>query len=102
MGISNVVRVNPRARGYLVVGVAMAAAAGATVAATALTADHPPKRAAAVTLRAGAPPLLLDLGVRVDPEARALRRAVTLYEAAKRRQARPIFERYRSLEARIG
>jgi tetratricopeptide (TPR) repeat protein len=50
----------------------------------------------------GAPPLVLDLGVRVDREAQALRRAATLYEKGRRAQAAAIFTRYRSLEARVG
>ena len=34
-----------------------------------------------------APPLVLDLGVRSDPEAQALRRAARLYDSGKRAQA---------------
>ena len=51
---------------------------------------------------AGAPPLVLDLGVRVDPEARALRRAERLYSQKRRVAAGRIFARYQSPEARIG
>jgi tetratricopeptide (TPR) repeat protein len=50
----------------------------------------------------GAPPLVLDLGIRVDREAQALRRASALYEKGRRREAAGIFTRYRSLEARVG
>src|SRR5207244_3848989 len=75
---------------------------GATVAATALTADHPKQAAAPTAMTAGAPPLALDLGVRTDPEATALRRATQLYDKGQRTQALPIFRRYRSLEARVG
>jgi tetratricopeptide (TPR) repeat protein len=50
---------------------------------------------------AGAPPLVLDLGVRVDPEARALRRAEG-YLPKRRAAASRIFARYRSPEAQVG
>ena len=80
------------------VAVAAAAAAGVTVGATVLTATHVHR----VALRAGAPPLVLDLGVRTDPEAQALRRAEGLYDDGRRAQAGAIFGRYSSLEARVG
>ena len=51
---------------------------------------------------AGAPPLVLDLGVRTDPEARALRRAERLYSQERRAAAGRIFARYRSHAAQIG
>jgi tetratricopeptide (TPR) repeat protein len=91
--------VTPRVRVFAVVAVAAAAAAGATVGITLATSTSVPKPNA---LRAGAPPVVLDLGVREDPEAQALRRAARLYDQGKRRQAAPIFARYSSLEARIG
>ena len=50
----------------------------------------------------GAPPLSLDLGVRVDPEAVDLREALRLYAAGKRAEAEKLFARHDSLEARIG
>src|SRR5207237_556472 len=43
-----------------------------------------------------------DLGVRTDPEARALRRASQLYNAGKAKQAGEIFGRYDSLDAEVG
>src|SRR5205807_7131307 len=52
--------------------------------------------------RAGAPPLMLDFGVRADPEARALAQASALYRKGERAQAGRIFARYHSLEAQIG
>jgi Flp pilus assembly protein TadD len=52
--------------------------------------------------RKGAPPLVLDLGVRTDPEARDLRRAGVLYAHGNRDDAARIFQRYRSVQARIG
>jgi tetratricopeptide (TPR) repeat protein len=84
---------------FLLVGAAAAAAAGATVGITLATSTSVPKTQ---TLRPGAPPLVLDLGVRADPEATALRRAARLYDQGKRREAAPIFDMYTSLEARIG
>ena len=96
-----VAAMSPRARVSLVVAAAAAAAAGATIAATALTRTDLPAEPAA-TPRSGAPPLVLDLGVRTDPEARALRRAVALYERNRRPPAKRIFERYGSVEAQVG
>lgn len=52
--------------------------------------------------RAGNPPLSLDLGLRIDQEARDLREATRLYEAGKRVEAETLFGRHGSLEARIG
>jgi hypothetical protein len=52
--------------------------------------------------RAGRPPLALDLGVRTDREANALRRAQALYRAGKLDAAAAIFGRYRSPEAQVG
>ncbi len=100
--------VSPRLRVTVVVATAAAAAAGATVGATVLTSRGETGAAAPTAKpRAGVPPLVLDLGVRTDPEARALRRASTQYEqgrtdAAKRREAERIFARYSSTAAEIG
>jgi tetratricopeptide (TPR) repeat protein len=95
--------VTPRLRVSLLVAAIAAAAAGVTVGATLLTSggEHAP-RSSEPTLRPGVPPLLLDLGVRTDAEARALREADALYAAGKRPRARAVFGRYRSLEARVG
>ncbi len=60
------------------------------------------KGAAATTQRKGLPPLELDLGVRTDPEAVALRRASTLYTGGNAAAAAQIFGRYSSLEAQLG
>ena len=85
----------------LIVSAVATAAAGVTIAATALTRSDVAARPVA-TPRSGVPPLVLDLGVRTDPEARALRRAVALYDAGRRAQAGEIFARYSSVEARVG
>ncbi len=96
-----VAAMSPRARVSLVVAAAAAAAAGVTVAATALTRTDLPAMPAAMP-RSGVPPLVLDLGVRTDPEARALRQAVALYGRDRRAPAKRMFERHRSVEAQVG
>src|SRR5581483_10517980 len=58
--------------------------------------------AAGVRPRPGSPELDLDLGVRTDAEAVALRRASALYGRRRYRAALAIFRRYRTLEARVG
>ncbi|MGH3130695.1 MAG: tetratricopeptide repeat protein, partial [Gaiellaceae bacterium] len=52
--------------------------------------------------RAEAPPLLLDLGLRSDAQADALRRAQRLYDRGRRREAGRIFRRFDALPAEIG
>jgi tetratricopeptide (TPR) repeat protein len=93
---------SPRARILVIVGSAAAVAVGATVALAVITANDEggPRRKAARL--AGVPPIVLDLGLRVDPEARALRRAERLYFKKKRAAARRIFARYDSPAAQIG
>jgi tetratricopeptide (TPR) repeat protein len=103
--VSNVGTVSARGRVVLLVAVAAVAAAGVTVGATLLTSNGENGGGGGQTTatpRPGAPPLLLDLGVRTDPEARALRRALLLYGRGRRRAAGRIFARYDSLEARVG
>lgn len=65
-------------------------------------ADRTVARKAAPAARPGSPPLSLDLGVRTDAEAVDLRRAASLYASGGRDQARALFARYGSLEARVG
>lgn len=75
------------------------------VAVIVLTGGEPAQRqgaAAVVAPRAGAPPLVLDLGVRTDAEAAALRRASRLYVRGRHEEAGQIFARFGSVEARIG
>ncbi len=92
-----------RARIVLIVA-ALALTVGAAVAGiTAATSSDPIAAAPqAPKARPGAPPLSLDLGVRVDREALDLREALRLYEAGKRADAEKLFARHDSLEARIG
>jgi tetratricopeptide (TPR) repeat protein len=95
--------VTARARVALVVAVAALGAAVAVVAITEATSeDAPGAVAAGPQARSGAPPLSLDLGVRVDAEAADLREALRLYDAGHRAAAARLFARHSSLEARIG
>jgi tetratricopeptide (TPR) repeat protein len=85
-------------RRYLITAAAALAAAGLTVGLTLATRTTPPKR----HTQSGLPPLVLDLGVRTDAEAVALRRASALYDRGQAHRAGLIFDRYHSLEAEIG
>lgn len=94
-----------RTRVLAVVALAAVAAAAATVGATMLQTRGETTRTAVTKPRAGAPPLLLDFGVRADAEARALDGAQRLYNKRGqkgRSEAAAVFARYRSLEAQIG
>jgi tetratricopeptide (TPR) repeat protein len=93
---------NPRARILVIVGAATALAAGATVALAVITANDEGGGEKKATPLQGVPPLVFDLGVRVDPEARALRRGERLYSQKKRAQAGRIFARYKSPAAKVG
>lgn len=73
-----------------------AVAVAATLGVVALTRDEP------ATSTVEPPPLLLDLGVRDDAQARDLRRAVRLYADGRLDDARRIFQRYDTIEGRIG
>jgi tetratricopeptide (TPR) repeat protein len=92
---------SPRARVYAVV-VAACIAAGGAAAGVVLATGGEKGEGPHGTKLAGNPPLELDLGVRQDREAVALRKAQRLYLDGKRGQAAAIFERYRSLQARVG
>ena len=87
---------SPRARIWTIVAAVCAVAVAATLGIVALTRDEP----AASTV--DPPPLFLDLGVRDDAQARDVRRASLLYADGRLAEARRIFERYGSPEARIG
>lgn len=93
-----------RTRVFTVVALAAAAAVTGTVGVTLLqTRGETTTVPGAVTKpHAGSPPLILNFGVRQDPEARALYRAQSLYAKGRRAEAARIFGRYHSLEAEIG
>ena len=96
---------SPRARTSLVVAVLAVAVAVAVAGAAILSADERESGAATAVKpkpRKGFPPLALTLGIRDDTEARDLRRAVEIYEAGRPGEARRIFERFDSLEAKLG
>jgi tetratricopeptide (TPR) repeat protein len=88
-----------RGRVFLVVALAALAAAIAAVGVAVLQRDG---SAAPFRPPSGDPPLALELGVRVDPEGRALREAVGLYNGGRKVAAARIFARYRSPDARVG
>jgi tetratricopeptide (TPR) repeat protein len=98
--------VDARTRTYLLVALASLGAAGlvvATVAFTRTSTGGAPAQTQTTTSGLGrAPALVLDLGVRTDPEAVALRRANRLYVSGKRAAAGRIFVRYHSLPAQVG
>jgi tetratricopeptide (TPR) repeat protein len=90
--------VSPRLRILTLVWLAAAAAAAVVVGATLLQSQS----SAATDLPKGDPPLLLDLGLRQDQEARDLARAVRLYRDGNKQGAARVFERYRSVDAQVG
>jgi tetratricopeptide (TPR) repeat protein len=95
--------VSARTRITLIVAALALGAGAGVVGITAATSGDPPAAAAeGPTARAGAPPLSLELGVRIDHEALDLREGLRLYETGKRADAEKLFARHDSLEARIG
>jgi tetratricopeptide (TPR) repeat protein len=94
--------VSPRTRIWLLVAALALAAASATVGVTLLTRTGTGGATTAAVKQKGRPPLLLDLGIRTDPEATALRRAEILYAHGSVKAAAAVFGRYRSLEAEVG
>jgi Flp pilus assembly protein TadD len=87
-----------RTRIILVAAVALAAAAGVAGGAAFFGGDDEPEAARPQ----GAPPILVDLGVRTDAEAQRLRRAAGLHAHGQRARARAAFARGSSLQAEAG
>jgi tetratricopeptide (TPR) repeat protein len=86
-----------RARFIVVTAVALAAAVGVGIGAALVggsdgTGDRP----------SGVPPYVLDLGVRQDSEAQALRRAGLLFRAGHHAESGRVLAGYDSLQAQIG
>jgi tetratricopeptide (TPR) repeat protein len=81
---------------------AAALAVAVVVGVVLLQTGSAPDAAAGPKKRSGPPPLTLELGLRTDPEARALRRAATDYAKGDRARAARVFARYGSVEARVG
>jgi hypothetical protein len=76
--------VSPRSRVIAVTAVAAVVVAALVVGIAAVQTDVPAGAADTPRVRPGAPPLTLELGVRADPEAVALRRAARLYADGSR------------------
>src|SRR5438034_8956679 len=93
---------SPRARIIVIAGTAACLAAGGTVALAVITSNGKGGKESKPVPLTGAPPLALDLGVRTDPEARALRRGERLYASKKRAAAGRIFRRFDSPAAQVG
>jgi len=93
---------SPRARIVVIAGAAACLAAGGTVALAVITSNGKQGNDSKPVPLSGTPPLALDLGVRTDPEATALRRAERLYSAKRRAAAGRIFARFHSPAAQIG
>jgi predicted Zn-dependent protease len=91
-------------RVVLVVVLAALVAAGAVVGGTLLQTrgETTTVKGAVTTPQPGTPPVFFDFGVRSDAEARRLSQAAELLNARHVAAARAIFERYHSLQARIG
>jgi tetratricopeptide (TPR) repeat protein len=94
--------VSPFARVVALTAAAAAAAVVVVVGIVVLQTDPVEGSAPAPVARKGAPPLMLELGVRSDAEAVALRRAARLYGAGKRVAAGTSFARIDTVEARVG
>jgi tetratricopeptide (TPR) repeat protein len=94
--------VSPPTRVLLAVAAIAAAAAVAVVGATVLVSRGQTTTAPAPAVRPGAPPLVLELGLREDRKAAELRRAERLYDRGRRADASRIFGRSESLNARVG
>ena len=96
---------SPRLRTALIAAAVAAVAAVVVAGAAVLSAkevENPAASAPEPQPREGSPPLVLELGVRDDAEARELREAVRLYEAGEVDAAEAIFARRDSLEAKLG
>ncbi|HEY1316617.1 MAG TPA: hypothetical protein VGF10_05330 [Gaiella sp.] len=93
---------SPRSRVVVVTAASAVVAAAVVVGIVLLQTGPTPEAAAGPNRRPGPPPLTLALGVRIDPEARSLRRAASAYSAGRRAQAAREFARWDSIEARVG
>jgi tetratricopeptide (TPR) repeat protein len=93
--------VSPRVRILTLVWLAAAAAAAVVIGATLLQSQDSSASDAA-ELPQGNPPLVLDLGLRQDAEARDLARGARLYQEGDTEAAARVFARYRSVDARVG
>jgi tetratricopeptide (TPR) repeat protein len=90
--------VSARTRILAIVAAAAVVATAGTIGLTALSTEDEDTP----DIRAGKPPLVLDLGVRTDAEATALRRGQRLYSNGDEEQAARVFARFSSPQAEIG
>jgi tetratricopeptide (TPR) repeat protein len=88
--------VSRRLRIALVAAVALAAAGGVALGAVLVGGNERSERPS------GVPPFVVDVGVRTDSEAQALRRSARAYKAGERRRAGRILDGEGSLQARVG
>lgn len=94
---------SPRARVSAIVALVACLAAGAVVGTVLVQTRGAQTGTVGVGKpRAGFPPLLLDLGVRVDPRARALRQGLALYERKRYAAAARVFDRDGTVEGELG
>jgi tetratricopeptide (TPR) repeat protein len=94
---------SPRVRIVALVAAASIGAVAVTLSLTALSSEDGDESSPGVAdVRSGNPPLVLDLGVRTDPEATALRRGQRLYSEGKQATAARVFGRFSSPQALIG
>jgi tetratricopeptide (TPR) repeat protein len=94
--------VSPFVRVATLTAAAAAVAAAVVVGVVAFQTDPVEGAAPAAKTRKGAPPLTLELGVRADAQATALRRAQRLYTEGKRAAAGRAFGKIDSVEGRVG
>ena len=92
---------SPRLRILTLVWLTAAAAAAVVIGATLLQSESS-NASDASDLPEGNPPLVLDLGLRRDHEARELGRGARLYQEGNTEAAARVFSRYRSVDARVG
>jgi tetratricopeptide (TPR) repeat protein len=93
---------SPRSRVIALTAVAAVLVAAVVVGIVALQTGPTPAALAGPERRPGAPPLTLELGLRTDAEAQALRRAAAEYAQGKRASAVRDFADDDSVEARVG
>jgi tetratricopeptide (TPR) repeat protein len=94
--------VSPRTRIVALVAAAALGAVAVTLGVTVLSSEDEDGGSSVADVRSGNPPLVLDLGVRTDTEADALRRGQRLYSQGREARAARVFASFSSPQARIG
>ncbi len=93
---------SPRSRVVAITIASAVAAVAVVIGVVSLQSEPTPSAAPGPQTRPGAPPLTLELGLRTDTEAVALRRAASEYADGQHVSAATAFARYPSVEARVG